>query len=281
MPVLTATALAGLPEVRAGDDLGQLIVRAARAGRAGRTGGPERTSGSERTSAAGRAGGAGREGPGIESSDIVVVAHKIVSKAEGRTVALDAIEPGEQARELASAFGKDARHVQAILDQTAVLVRAERGVLICRTSHGFVCANAGVDASNTLPGTLVLLPRDPDASARALRARIRELTGAAPAVLITDSFGRAWRNGQQEVALGCAGLEPLEDWRGRADAAGRTLTATWVALADQVAAAADLARAKDSREPVVVVGGLGRHVSADDGPGAAALVRPPSEDMFG
>jgi coenzyme F420-0:L-glutamate ligase/coenzyme F420-1:gamma-L-glutamate ligase len=169
-----------------------------------------------------------------------------------------------------------------ILDETAVLVRAERGVLVSRTRHGFVCANAGVDASNTAePDTLVLLPRDPDASARALRRRLRQLSGAAPAVLITDSFGRAWRHGQQEVALGCAGLAPLEDWRGRLDGARRPLSATWIAVSDQVAAAADLARAKDSREPVVIVGGLARHVSAADGPGAAALIRPPSEDLFG
>jgi len=153
-------------------------------------------------------------------------------------------------------------------------------VLICRTPHGFVCANAGVDASNAPLGSVVLLPRDPDASARALRERLHELSGAAPAVLITDSFGRAWRNGQQEVALGCAGLHPLEDWRGRLDGERRVLSATWIALADQVAAAADLARAKDSREPVVIVGGLGRHVSAEHGPGAVALIRPPSEDLF-
>jgi coenzyme F420-0:L-glutamate ligase/coenzyme F420-1:gamma-L-glutamate ligase len=249
MAVLTAVALAGLPEVREGDDIARLIVAA---------------------------------GAHFGDSDVVIVAHKIVSKAEGATVDLASVEPGEQARELARAAGKDARQVQVVLDETAVLVRSERGVLICRTRHGFVCANAGVDASNApAPGTVVLLPRDPDASARALREHLRELTGAAPAVLITDSFGRAWRNGQQDVALGCAGLHPLEDWRGRLDGARRELSATWIATADQVAAAADLARAKDSREPVVVVGGLARHVSGEHGPGAAALIRPPSEDLFG
>jgi coenzyme F420-0:L-glutamate ligase / coenzyme F420-1:gamma-L-glutamate ligase len=249
MAVLTAIALGGLPEIREGDDLASLIAQA---------------------------------GARFGNSDAVVIAHKIVSKAEGRTVALASIEPSEQARELASSTGKDPRHVQVILDETAVLVRAERGVLVCRTRHGFVCANAGVDASNTAdPDTLVLLPCDPDASARALRRRLRELTGAAPAVLITDSFGRAWRHGQQEVALGCAGLAPLEDWRGRFDGASRRLSATWIAVADQVAAAADLARAKDSHEPVVIVGGLERHVSVADGPGAATMIRPPSEDLFG
>jgi coenzyme F420-0:L-glutamate ligase/coenzyme F420-1:gamma-L-glutamate ligase len=144
-----------------------------------------------------------------------------------------------------------------------------------------VCANAGVDASNvTGKDTVVLLPLDPDASARALRRRLRELTAVAPAVIITDSFGRAWRHGQSEVAIGCAGLEPLEDWRGRTDTVGRELRATWIAVADELAAAADLTRTKDSGEPVVLVRGAGRHVMADDGPGAAALRRPEAEDLF-
>jgi coenzyme F420-0:L-glutamate ligase/coenzyme F420-1:gamma-L-glutamate ligase len=154
-------------------------------------------------------------------------------------------------------------------------------VLICRTRHGLVCANAGVDASNAGGDErLVLLPADPDASARALRARLRELTGEAPAVLITDSFGRAWRHGQCDVAIGSAGLAPLQDWRGGRDADGLELRATWIAVADEAAAAADLARAKDSREPAVRLRGLARHVTAADGPGAAALRRPPAEDLF-
>ncbi len=126
----------------------------------------------------------------------------------------------------------------------------------------------------------ILLPRDPDASARGLRARLLELTGATVAVLITDSFGRAWRHGQCDVALGCAGMTPLEDWRGRTDAAGLQLQATWLAVADAAAASADLARAKDSREPVVLIDGLQRFVTAEDGPGAAALLRPLEEDLF-
>jgi coenzyme F420-0:L-glutamate ligase/coenzyme F420-1:gamma-L-glutamate ligase len=193
------------------------------------------------------------------------------------------VEPGDRARELAEKLGgRDPRHVQVVLDETVELLRDER-VLICRTRHGFVCANAGVDASNASePDTLVLLPEDPDASARTLRERLRELTGAAPAVLVTDSFGRAWRQGQAEVAIGCAGLTPLDDWRGRADRAGRELSATWIAVADQAAAAADLARSgKDSGEPVAIVRGLDRFVTDDDGPGAAALLRPPEEDLFG
>jgi coenzyme F420-0:L-glutamate ligase/coenzyme F420-1:gamma-L-glutamate ligase len=166
--------------------------------------------------------------------------------------------------------------VQVVLDEAVELVRAERGVLICRTRHGFVCANAGVDASNAVAGTLVLLPLDPDASARRLRAAL----GARCAVVIADSFGRAWRHGQADVAIGVAGLAPLEDWRGRRDGAGRELKATWIAVADQAASAADLARRKDSREPAVIVRGLERFVSDEDGPGAAALVRARDEDLF-
>jgi coenzyme F420-0:L-glutamate ligase/coenzyme F420-1:gamma-L-glutamate ligase len=144
-----------------------------------------------------------------------------------------------------------------------------------------VCANAGVDASNAPePGTLVLLPVDPDASARRIRQGLRIRLGAAPAVVITDSFGRAWRHGQCDVAIGAAGIEPVEDWRGRADAAGRELNATAIAAADELAAAADLARSKDGAQPVVVVRGAGRHVTEADGPGATALVRPEAEDLF-
>ena len=154
-------------------------------------------------------------------------------------------------------------------------------MLIVRTRHGFVCANAGIDESNApADGTLVLLPLDPDGAARELRARLRELSGHAPAVLITDSFGRAWRLGQLDVAIGAAGLAPLDDWRGRHDRRGRELHASMVAVADAVAAVADLARAKDSGEPVVIVRGLGEHVHAHDGPGAAALVRSRAEDLF-
>jgi coenzyme F420-0:L-glutamate ligase/coenzyme F420-1:gamma-L-glutamate ligase len=154
-------------------------------------------------------------------------------------------------------------------------------VLIVRTRHGFICANAGVDESNA-PGeeVLVLLPDDPDRSARQLRARLRELSGHAPAVLITDSFGRAWRLGQLDTAIGCAGLLALDDWRGRHDRRGRELHASVIATADAVAAAADLARTKDSGEPVVIVSGLGQHVRSDDGPGAVALIRPREQDLF-
>lgn len=269
-----------LPEIRAGDDLAALIVGALVASDpGGDSGGGVTSDGDERDAPF----------PGtLRGDQIVVVAHKVVSKAEGAVVALSDVEPSLRARELAAgplAPGdggeRDPRAVQVVLDQSAEIVRAGHGVLICRTHHGFVCANAGVDASNALAAdTLITLPRDPDASARALRARVRKLTGAAPGVLITDSFGRAWRHGQCDVALGCAGMQPLDDWRGRSDSTGHELRATWLAVADAAAAAADLARAKDSREPVVVIDGLKRFITAEDGPGAAALIRPLDEDLF-
>ncbi len=144
-----------------------------------------------------------------------------------------------------------------------------------------MCANAGVDASNAPDDdTLILLPTDPDASARRLRDGLRRRLGVAPAILVTDSFGRAWRHGQCDVAIGCAGLRALEDWRGRTDARGRELHATWIAVADQLAAAADLARAKDAMQPAVLVSGAGRHVTAQDGPGAQPLLRGAAEDLF-
>ncbi len=249
MSALHARSLSGLPEIKAGDDLAALIVAALTA----------------------------------EPLDgqIVAVAHKVVSKAEGAVVALAAVNPTPRARALAAEQDKDPRAVQVVLDQSAELVRVANGVLICRTHHGFVCANAGVDTSNAADrDTLITLPKDPDASARRIRARLHELTGEAPAVLISDSFGRAWRHGQCDIAIGCAGLDPLEDWRGRSDSTGLELRATWLAVADAIAAMADLARAKDSREPIVIVSGLERFVTGEDGPGASALLRPAAEDLF-
>lgn len=219
--------------------------------------------------------------PDVGDGDVLCVAHKVVSKAEGRLRRLDSIEPGPRATALATEHGKDPRLVQAVLDESESLLRAERGVLICVTPHGLVCANAGVDQSNAgESGELMLLPEDPDRSARELRAGLAALSGVRPAVVISDSFGRAWRMGQTDVALGAAGLAPLDDHRGRQDARGRKLQATMIAVADAVAAAADLARSKDSDEPVVLVRGLGAFVTAEDGPGAASLRRPASEDLF-
>jgi coenzyme F420-0:L-glutamate ligase / coenzyme F420-1:gamma-L-glutamate ligase len=245
---LSARALPGIPEITPGTDLAAVI--------AGALDEPSR-------------------------GDILVIAHKVVSKAEGRIRDLEGIHPGERARQLGRMLAKDPRHVQVVLDESQTVLRAEHGVLICVTRHGFVCANAGVDASN-VPGedTVVLLPEDPDASARALRRALRDLTGTAAGIVITDSFGRAWRHGQMDIAIGCAGLSPLEDWRGRADATGRELRATWIAVADELASAADLARSKDASEPVVLIRGAERHLTADDGPGAAAMIRPESEDLF-
>jgi coenzyme F420-0:L-glutamate ligase/coenzyme F420-1:gamma-L-glutamate ligase len=217
----------------------------------------------------------------LRDGDVLVVTSKVVSKAEGRLVRLDQVEAGEEARRLAAELGKRPELVQVILDESAEVLRADHGVLICETRHGFVCANAGVDASN-VPGEdrVLLLPPDPDASARALRAGIAAARGVRPALLVSDSFGRAWRLGQTDVAIGAAGFAVLDDWRGRNDAHGRSLSATMPAVADAVTATADLARAKDGGEPVVLVRGLERFVLPDDGPGAAALRRPREQDLF-
>ena len=244
--MIVAAALSGIPEVGVGDDLASLLAEAAGT---------------------------------FADGDVLVVAHKVVSKSEGRVVDLARVHPSQRARALAAEHGKDPRVVEVILEESAEIVRSRPGVLICRTHHGYVCANAGVDASNA-PAGLVLLPRHPDASARALRRRLHDLTGVAPAIVVSDSFGRAWRVGQCDVAIGIAGLSPVDDWRGRTDAGGRTLDATVIAVADEAASAADLARHKASREPAVLVRGLERYVTEADGPGAAALIRARDEDLF-
>jgi coenzyme F420-0:L-glutamate ligase/coenzyme F420-1:gamma-L-glutamate ligase len=257
MAAITARALDGLPEVRAGDDPAALIAFAVSGARGERTPTP------------------------LGDGDVLVVAHKLISKAEGRTRRLSEVTPGEPALALARELGKDPRHVQVVLDETREVRRAAHGVLISVTHHGFVCANAGVDASNAPDDdTVILLPVDPDASARRLRAGLRERLGIAPAVIVSDSFGRAWRHGQCDMAIGCAGLAALEDWRGRRDARGRELRATWIAVADELAAAADLARTKDAMQPAVLISGADRHVTAQDGPGALSLLREAATDLF-
>jgi len=206
----------------------------------------------------------------------------VVSKAEGNVRLLSDVQPGERARELAAEHRKDPRLVQVVLDESGEVIRAVDGTLICVTHHGFVCANAGVDQSNASgqSGEVVVLPEEPDRSAAALRAGIEGARGVRPAVVIADSFGRAWRLGQTDVAIGAAGLDPLDQWIGRIDAFGRELHVTSIAVADSIAASADLARTKNSLEPVVLVRGLERFVTDDDGPGAAALRRPPDQDLF-
>lgn len=240
----------------------------------------------------------------IEPGDVIVISQKVVSKAEGRLRRLSSVIPGAEARKLAAVLGKEPALVELVLEESAEVLRAERDVLIVETRHGFVCANAGIDSSN-VPGedTVCLLPEDPDASARRIRDELiavvngdsgvglsRQKRGASGearpgppftiGVVVADSFGRAWRLGQSEVAIGCAGLRPLDDWRDRKDAHGRELAATQIAIADEAAAAADLVRGKDSNIPAVILRGLGRYVTADDGPGAAPLRRSRAEDLF-
>jgi coenzyme F420-0:L-glutamate ligase/coenzyme F420-1:gamma-L-glutamate ligase len=217
----------------------------------------------------------------LANGDVVVVSQKIVSKAEGRVRKLSSVLPGAEARRLAAMLGKEPALVELILEESSEVLRAERNILITETKHGFVCANAGIDTSNLPePDSACLLPEDPDGSARRIRAELQAATGGTLGVVVSDSFGRAWRIGQAEVAIGCAGLAPLDDWRGRHDAGGRELEATLIAIADEAASAADLVRGKASRVPAVIVRGLGAHVGAEDGPGAAALRRPPGEDLF-
>ena len=219
----------------------------------------------------------------FSQGDVLAVSQKVVSKQEGRLVDLRKVEPGTPAVKLAAELDRDPILVELILGESVKVIKtdAERGILTTETRHGFICANAGIDSSNA-PGdeTVVLLPEDPDQSARRLRTGIAEACGARPAVVISDSFGRAWRLGQSEVAIGCAGIEPLDDWRGRTDSQGRELAATVIATADQLAAAADLGRNKTSRTPAVLVRGMGHLVTEADGPGCVAQLRPPGEDLF-
>jgi len=249
--VISLIPIDGIPEISAGDDLAALIATALAAG-----------------------------GIGLEAGDVLVVTQKVVSKAEGRVVELASVTPREEAVAWAERWGKDPRQVELVLQESAEVLRmAPGGLIISRTQHGFVCANAGVDLSNVGGGDVAtLLPVDPDASARGLRERLGELVGARPAVVISDSFGRPWRNGIVNVAIGCAGLEPLIDLRGTADADGRVMHSTVIAVADELASAADLAGGKVARRPVVLVRGFA-FSPADDG-AASALVMDRELDLF-
>jgi coenzyme F420-0:L-glutamate ligase/coenzyme F420-1:gamma-L-glutamate ligase len=238
--------LPGIPELDEGDDLGRLLAEAcARAG-------------------------------GLEDGDVVVVAQKVVSKVEGRVVRLDEVEPSRRAVELAGDEG-DPRQVEVILRESTEVVRSRPPLVITRTRHGFVCASAGVDASNAKgPGTVILLPLDPDASAAALREQLTELTGTSPGVIVSDSFGRAWRQGTTDVALGVAGIVALRDLRGSRDSAGYELRSTMIAVADEIAGAAELVLGKSTGVPAAIVRGV-------EAPGEGAgsdLVMPRERDLF-
>jgi coenzyme F420-0:L-glutamate ligase/coenzyme F420-1:gamma-L-glutamate ligase len=251
---LLAVALPELPEVRPGDDLGGLVVQAWRT--------------------------LLDDEPALRpvSSDVLVVTQKVVSKAEGRVVDLTTVEPRPEALEFATRWDRDPRQLEVVLRESAEVLRMERGLVISRTHHGFVCANAGVDASNVAPDTVTLLPEDPDRSAGAIRDRIGEELGTAPGVVISDSFGRPWRFGIVDVALGVAGFLPLDDQRGRPDTSGRIMHATIVAVADQIASAAELASGKTSRRPLVLV--RGANPPPGDGTIRDDVVMPPETDLF-
>jgi coenzyme F420-0:L-glutamate ligase / coenzyme F420-1:gamma-L-glutamate ligase len=246
-------ALAGLPEVEAGDDLGTMIGDALAA-----PGGPLP----------------------LEAGDVLVVTQKIVSKAEGAVVDLRTITPSSEAVEWGRAWARDPRQVQVVLDEAVRIVRRANGVIIVETRHGFVCANAGVDASNVGPGsgdTVTLLPRDPDASAARIRAAIRARFGTDIAVVISDSFGRPWRWGIVDVAIGVSGLMPLEDLRGTPDADGRVMQSTVRAVADEIASAAELALGKTDRRPVALVRGARPPLGAGSG---RQVIIPAANDLF-
>ncbi|MFL5917502.1 MAG: coenzyme F420-0:L-glutamate ligase [Gaiellaceae bacterium] len=212
----------------------------------------------------------------LEDGDVVVFAQKVVSKAEGRVVRLDDMEPSERAREIA-ADDQDPRRIEAILREAKRVVRVRKPLVIAETRHGFICASAGVDSSNApAPGMLVLLPEDPDASAQRIRERLQELTQRTVAVLITDSFGRPWRQGTIDIALGAAGLEVMRDLRGQRDRVGYELHATMIAVADEIASAAELVMGKVDGIPAAVVRGLD---VAGDG-SARELVIPEDRDLF-
>jgi coenzyme F420-0:L-glutamate ligase/coenzyme F420-1:gamma-L-glutamate ligase len=252
---LLAVALPELPEIRPGDDLGALVVEAWREIEAAE---PDL---------------------GPRESDVLVVTQKVVSKAEGRIVDLRSVTPRPEAVAFAERWDRDARQVEVVLREAVEVLRMERGLLIARTRHGYVCANAGVDASNVgTPDTVTLLPDDPDRSARLLRERIGTAFGVAPAVVISDSFGRPWRWGIVDIALGVAGFSPLDDLRGRPDTAGRTMHATIVAVADEIASAAELAAGKVSRRPLVLV--RGASLPLGDGTIRGDVVMPPEADLF-
>jgi coenzyme F420-0:L-glutamate ligase/coenzyme F420-1:gamma-L-glutamate ligase len=219
----------------------------------------------------------GAQAQGMAPADVLCVAHKVVSKAEGRVIELAAVRPGPSAERLAAQTGKDPRLCEAILAESRRVLRVRGATVICESHHGFVCANAGVDASNVAPGHLVLLPRDPDASARRIQARLAAALGGRVGVVVTDTHGRAFRRGLVNVAIGVAGCRPLVDHRGEPDREGRLLVATDQGLADELAAAAGVHMHKASGTPAVVCSGV---VTAPAPGGVAELLRAPEADLF-
>ena len=241
-------AVEGLPEIRRGDELAPLILEAAR-----------------------------RQGTPIQDRDLLVVSQKIVSKTEGRVVRLADVAVSDEARSVADEIGRDPRLVQVILGESRRIVRKAKDVLIVETRHGFVCANAGVDQSNVDADTACLLPEDSDRSAGALRAHLRTLTGHDLAIIVADTFGRPWREGLVNVAVGLAGLEPIVSYLGQLDPAGHVLQATILALADELAGAAEPVMGKLDRVPVAIIRGL--DWPRGDG-SSRALLRDPARDLF-
>lgn len=245
---IEVTGVPGIPEVVEGDEVAALIDRALRA--------------------------ASIE---LADGDIFVVAQKIVSKAEGRIVKLESVEPSPRAQEWAAAYDKDPRVVEVVLRESKRIVRMERGVLIAETEHGFVCANAGVDASNVAEGTVTLLPKDPDASAQKIRSALEDAFGVRIAVIVSDTFGRPWREGLVNVALGVSGIAPLIDYRGQEDSHGNALKVTVIAVADELASAAELVMKKSAGIPVAIIRGFDYQASEASSRG---LIRAQELDLF-
>jgi len=247
-PAIQIIPLAGLPEIAPGDDLSRLIAEAAK-----------------------------RQDLRISEGDIFVVAQKIVSKAEGKIVRLDSIEPSTRARQWAAEYQKDARVIELVLSEAIRIVRMERGVIVAETRHGFVCANAGVDVSNTPEGTAILLPDDADRSARTIQAQLKKKFDVHVAVIVADTFGRPWREGLVNVALGVAGIAPLMDYRGKRDTSGKMLQATVIAQADELASAAELVMGKTDGVPVAILRGVAQVEESGSG---RDLIRPAATDIF-
>ena len=248
MDRLEVIPVRGIPEIRRGDDLVRIMIKAF-----------------------------GESGVSLRDDDIVVVKQKVVSKAEGRLVRLAGVKPGPEAKRLAAEQQKDPRLVELMLQESRRVVRAGHGVIVTETRHGFVCANAGIDKSNVRSGYVALLPLDPDASARSIRKSMEEETGRRVAVVITDTFGRPWRKGQTDVAIGCSGIKPLLSYLGKSDRYGYHLRVTEPAVVDEIAGAAELVAGKLSAVPVTIVRGLS-YERGDEG--ASSLVLEKKKDLF-